>query len=161
MSRRIRVAGVPADFRVPRGWPTPTDRWIRTNAFWVPPLGWTPLPDLKPAPRHWTYWSPNPLWHKTRGAAYRGLRVWSRLTWIVLLGSAAAGWWARTVQAPAPVTTSLSILTATLIVVSLIGYIATYRSATSRALAQHAVVAAEGRTKRLTREYQRYLLDIS
>ena len=49
--RRIRVSGVRGDFLTPRGWPTPTDQWIRANTFWQPPEGWVPLPGLKPAPK--------------------------------------------------------------------------------------------------------------
>lgn len=59
---RARVPGVPADFRVPRGWPTPNDQWVRENALWIPPPGWTPLPGLRPAPAGWRYWRPNRLW---------------------------------------------------------------------------------------------------
>jgi hypothetical protein len=161
MTRRIRVAGVPADFRVPPGWPTPTDRWIRTNAFWVPPVDWTPLPGLKPAPRSWTYWSPNPLWRKTRSAAYRAHRIFARVTGILLLVVLAAGWAARAADAPAPALVSLAIVGLTLALAGLIGYLATYTFATDRALAHHALLAAEGRTQRLTREYQRYLLDVA
>ena len=161
MTRRIRVGGVPADFRVPRGWPVPTDRWVRTNALWIPPVGWTPLPGLEPAPRNWRYWSPNPLWHKTRGHVYRVPRMWGHVGGIALLGSAATRWWAHAAQVPDAVVTSLGILSTTVVFASLIGYISTHRSATHRALVRHAIGAAEGRTERLTREYQRYLLDLS
>lgn len=160
MARRIRVAGVPADFRVPRGWPTPTDRWIRANAFWVPPVDWTPLPEVPPAPHRWTFWTPNPLWNTTRAHVYSSLRVW---TWVGVAGfvlGVLTRVWAFAGDPPREMLTAAGLVTFALLATSLIGYAAGHRRLTQRALAQHAVAAAEGRTQRLTREYQRYLLDI-
>lgn len=159
MARRIRVAGVPADFRVPRGWPTPTDRWIRTNAFWVPPVDWAPMPGIPPAPAHWTFWVPNRLWDKTRGAVYGPLRRWSRLMFVALALQVLLRVWVVTSHPPLSVTSPVSSALAVAMMTGLIGYLIHHRRLTQRALAQHAILAAEGRTQRLTREYQRYLMD--
>lgn len=160
MARRIRVAGVPADLRVPRGWPAPTDRWIRTNAFWVPPADWTPMPGVRPAPANWTFWVPNRLWEQTREAVYRPLRVWNR---VVIAGVALSillrVWVAMTVP-PTGVTTLIWVVWLLAMIIGFVGYITHRRRLTQRALARHAILAAEGRTQRLTREYQRYLVDV-
>jgi hypothetical protein len=73
---RARVPGVPVDFRVPRGWPTPNDRWVRENAMWVPPPGWTPLPGLRPAPAGWRFWRPNRLWPIVARTHLKRSRTW-------------------------------------------------------------------------------------
>jgi hypothetical protein len=89
---------VPADFRVPRGWPTPTDKWVRDNAFWQPAAGWSPPEAAAAAPDGWEFWTPNKLWWQTTGAYYRSIAIWGRLSnWlgylfvVALIGSAFLG----------------------------------------------------------------------
>lgn len=160
MARRIRVAGVPADFRVPRGWPTPTDRWIRTNAFWVPPADWTPVPGMRPAPANWTFWVPNRLWEQTREAVYHPLRVWNRLITAAVALHLLLGAWRILGDLPSLIASFAPPLLFTAIIIGFVGYLTHRRRLTQRALARHAILAAEGRTQRLTREYQRYLVDV-
>ena len=76
--RRIRVAGVRGDFLTPRGWPAPTDQWIRANTFWQPPADWTPLPGLKPAPKGWQFWTTNRTWDIAAATYYAPLQGWMR-----------------------------------------------------------------------------------
>ena len=158
MARTVRVAGVPGDFRVPRGWPTPTDRWIRANAFWVPPTGWTPTPGLRPAPAGWRFWRANPLWLRSKGHLYSRVNMLSR-----------SGGVAVVVAIAARIASSLTGLEALAIVslvawcaglVSYVAYFVLYVRITRRALREFAQLAEASRHQHLTREYQRYLLDV-
>ncbi|MGN6221891.1 MAG: hypothetical protein ACTHNQ_20520 [Microbacterium sp.] len=155
-SKRIRVPGVPADFRVPPGWPSPTDKWIRDNALWQPPEGWTPVPSVAAAPSEWRYWVPNKLWVQTTGAYYASIAIWARLSnwcaalWLVaFVGAAFLGF-----------SPMLRIVAWSAAAASL-GFLIVHESLKARMsktlLAEFAVVAQHGRQQRLTREYQRYL----
>ena len=156
--RKVRVPGVPADFRVPPGWPTPTDRWVRANTFWQPPAGWAPLPDTPAAPDGWRYWDPNPEWDRRYAANYRDIAVWARVpnvlavVWLLIV---VAGFFAPEVVALA-ILGWLALLAA---FGCLIVHEVLRRRITRRALAYLAGVAADARGKNLIREYQRYLMD--
>lgn len=150
------MAGVPADFRVPRGWPTPTDKWIRENAFWQPPPGWSPTPTATAAPDGWEFWTPNKLWWQTTGASYQSITLWGRLSnWlgylflVTLIGSAFIG--------PSPMLRLVGYSAALASIALLIVHESLKARLSKRLLAQFAVVAQRGRQERLTREYQRYL----
>ncbi|WEK13886.1 MAG: hypothetical protein P0Y48_01350 [Candidatus Microbacterium phytovorans] len=157
MARTIRVAGVPADFRVPRGWPVPTDRWIRTNAFWVPPADWTPTTHLRPAPRGWRFWQPNPLWSQSQAQLYRRARIWLYAGFTLMLlgvGSRILGSVTRD--------DAFALLSFALLGVALASYIVhavVWARITRGTLQRFAEIAEESRRRYLTREYQRYLLD--
>jgi hypothetical protein len=152
------VPGVPADFRVPPGWPTPTDRWVRANTFWQPPAGWAPLPDTPAAPDGWRYWDPNPEWDRRYAANYRHIAVWGRVpnvlavVWLLLV---VASFFAPEVVAFA--------LLGWLALLAAFGCLVVHevlrRRITKRALTYLAGVAADARGKNLIREYQRYLMD--
>jgi hypothetical protein len=156
--RKVRVPGVPADFRVPPGWPTPTDRWVRANTFWQPPAGWAPLPDTPAAPDGWRYWDPNPEWDRRYAANYRHIAVWGRVpnvlavVWLLLV---VASFFAPEVVAFA--------LLGWLALLAAFGCLVVHevlrRRITKRALTYLAGVAADARGKNLIREYQRYLMD--
>ena len=156
--RKVRVPGVPADFRVPPGWPTPTDRWVRANAFWQPPAGWVPLPDTRPAPDGWRYWDPNPEWDRRYAANYRDIAVWGRVPNVLAVV------WLLIVVASffAPEVAALAIL-GWLALLAAFGCLIVHevlrRRITQRALSYLAGVAADARGKNLIREYQRYLMD--
>lgn len=152
------MPGVPADFRVPPGWPTPTDRWVRANTFWQPPAGWVPLPDTRPAPGGWRYWDPNPEWDRRYAANYRDIAVWG---WVP---NVLAVVWLLIVVASffAPEVAALAIL-GWLALLAAFGCLIVHevlrRRITQRALTYLAGVAADARGKNLIREYQRYLMD--
>jgi hypothetical protein len=153
---RIRAAGVPADFRVPRGWPTPTDKWVRDNAFWQPPAGWSPTRATAAAPEGWEFWTPNKLWWRTTGAYYRPIAIWGRLSnWLGLLwlatlvGSALFGF--------SPMLRLVGFSAALASITLLIVHESLKARLSKRLLAEFAVVAQRGRHDRLTRDYQRYL----
>lgn len=154
--RRIRVRGVPADFRVPRGWPTPTDRWIRANAFWQPPAGWTPLSGLRPAPRGWTFWVPNPLMARSRAGMYRGATIWSQAGGLLFIAAIAARIAFTTMDVPVGTLGQVFALAGA---ACMVGFIVAHRYTTTRALEQFSALARAGRAARLTREYQKYLVD--
>ena len=154
-ARRVRVPGVPVDFRVPVGWPTPTDRWVQDNAFWRPSPGWTPRPGLQPAPKGWRYWSPNPGWRNATTPVYRSIRPWARASAIVgalslivvvlslfaeISGVAQALGWTFGVVAA----TSVAI------------YGMLRRRLTRVLMVEAAAVAEQARWQRMVREYQRY-----
>ena len=159
-ARRIRVPGVPADFRVPRGWPTPTDKWVRDNAFWHPPADWTPLPSLPAAPDSWVYWVPNKLWNKSMGGHFRSIAVWaSASNWLGLV------WLITLVAGPligySPLLRVFG-LTAGLASLALAVLHEGMKSRrTKRLITEFAIVAHRGRHERLIREYQRYLTAVS
>jgi len=142
---------------VPRGWPIPTDRWVRVNTFWQPPAGWVPLPDTPPAPEGWRFWEPNPEWDRRYAANYRDIAVWGRVpnvlavVWLLIV---VAGFFA-------PEVVGLAIA-GWLVLVAAFGCLIVHevlrRRLTNRGLAQLAGVAAEARGKYLIREYQRYLM---
>ena len=155
-SKRIRVPGVPADFWVPPGWPTPTDKWIRDNAFWQPPSGWTPLPGTVMAPPEWRYWTPNKLWSQTTGAYYSAIGIWTSLAnW------AAAVWIVAFVASPFLGYPPTLRIVAWCAAIASLSFIVVHESLkariSKRLLAQFALMAQRGRQERLTREYQRYL----
>lgn len=152
----MRVAGVPADFRVPRGWPTPTDQWVRANALWQPPIGWSPPQTSTPAPEGWEFWSPNKLWWQTTGAYYRPLAVWRRLSnglgaVFIVTGLASA------IIGPSPMLRLVAYSAALASLALLVVHEVLKARLSKRLLAQFAAVAQRGRTDRLTHEYQRYL----
>ncbi len=153
---RIRVAGVPADFRVPRGWPTPTDRWVRDNAFWLPPADWSPTPSTPAAPEGWEFWAPNKLWWQTTGAHYRSIAIWGRLSnWLALVFLATLI--AAAFIGPSPLLALVRFSAALASITLLIIHESLKARLTKKLLARFAVVAQRGRQERLTREYQRYL----
>ena len=155
--RRIRVAGVRGDFLVPRGWPTPTDHWIRVNTFWQPPRDWTPLPGLKPAPAGWQFWVPNKTWDLAAAKYYRPLQAWMRASNIAGVACLAALIGATLLHTP--------ILRLAALLFLLIGIICLmvlrlkWRSMTAQLLAHATRGAERARNERLAREYQRYLVD--
>jgi hypothetical protein len=158
VTKRVRVPGVPVDFRVPRGWPTPTDRWIRENVLWSPPPGWTPLPGAPSAPSGWQYWTPNDQWSTFTATYYRPIRKWNRTAnWLGVL------WIVATV---AGIVYPASIPFHAVAVVALlagVGFALAYQALDARTtrdiLANLAIVADQERARRLTRAYQRYLTD--
>lgn len=154
------MAGVPADFRVPRGWATPTDRWVRDNAFWIPPAGWSPTPSTPAAPDRWEFWAPNKLWWQTTGAYYQSIAIWGRLSnWLALvflatlIGAVFIG--------TSPLLTMVRLSAALASITLLIIHESLKARLTRKLLAQFAVHAQHGRQERLTREYQRYLTAIA
>jgi len=48
----------PLRFRTPPGWPTPSPEWVERFQGAEPAAGWTPAPDVPPAPRGWLFWVP-------------------------------------------------------------------------------------------------------
>ncbi len=157
-SKRARVPGLPADFRVPRGWPTPTDRWLRENALWVPPAGWAPLPDTPPAPVGWRFWSPNKLWRVIAGQYYTGI-AWMRRTanWLGVLWIVAAV--AAAVVHGSLLFSGIAAIALLAGVVLEIRFRVRVHRITVALLAGFAVVADRERTARLTTAYQSYLRD--
>ncbi|NLP82808.1 hypothetical protein HF576_03015 [Microbacterium sp. CFH 90308] len=156
--RVIRVPNVAADFRVPPGWPAPTNAWIRANAFWNPPEGWVPLDHLRPAPTGWKYWRPNPTWNRMsarlfgRVNALRRVGDWLVIVWIVLL----------IVRLSLPPLAALNVLSITCALAALACLIIAegLRARQTRsAMKRIASVALEEREKRLVRNYQKYLLE--
>lgn len=150
------MAGVPADFRVPRGWATPTDTWVRDNAFWMPPADWSPTPSTPAAPEGWEFWTPNKLWWQTTGAYYQSIAIWGRLSnWLaiaflaMLIGAVFIG--------PSPLLTSLRLSAALASIALLIVHETLKARLTRKLLAEFGVLAQRGRQERLIREYQRYL----
>lgn len=159
-TRRVRVPGVPADFRVPSGWPTPIDRWVQDNAFWQPPPGWTPRPGLRPAPDRWRYWSPNPAWRAAMAPVLRSIRPWAQAAgvlgavWLVVLLIAL---WAG----PSPVTVVAGGSLGVGAIACLVVYILFRDSLVRRVMAEAAIVAERERRARMMLEYQRYLRAVS
>jgi hypothetical protein len=158
VTKRVRVPGVPVDFRVPRGWPTPTDRWIRENALWSPPAGWTPLPGVAPAPANWSFWMPNELWHAYTSDFYGPIRKWNRTAnglGVLWIAATAAG-----IVFPASLAFHALAIAA---LVAGVSFALTYQALSARTtravLANLAIIADEERAKRLTRAYQLYLMD--
>ncbi len=157
--RRIRVARVHADFMTPRGWPTPTDAWIRANVFWQPPAGWTPVPGLRPAPDGWRFWAPIPEWGRTAAGFLRPVMVWTRLGNWSLIGALVFSIASALLGEPDLRWGSVACFAVT--GVSLVIFMATYVRR-RRLLYARAVEAAEvQRAARLTRAYQSYLRDAS
>jgi hypothetical protein len=159
--RRIRVAGVTADFRVPRGWPTPTDRWVRENAFWQPPTGWAPIDGLRPAPPGWQFWQPNPAWRGVAGRYLEPARMWMRASTWFAAASVVVG--LATLLLPVngiPVAPSgwLTVLVACAFLCAIVA-LGVRRRLMSRALTALTDMAEQSRTERLVKAYQRYLLD--
>ena len=48
----------PFRFRTPPGWPTPSAEWVELHQGARPALGWSPAPDVAPAPANWDFWRP-------------------------------------------------------------------------------------------------------
>mgnify|MGYP003582515305 CR=1 FL=1 len=154
LRRRVRVPGVPVDFRVPAGWPTPTDRWIQDNVFWQPVSGWTPRSELQPAPEGWRYWSPNPEWRGATAPAYRFTRVWARVA--ALLGIPCIVLVVVALFAGIPLVVQVFGWVVGAIAIScLVVYGIVRRRITHRVLMEAALIAAQERRERLIREYQR------
>jgi hypothetical protein len=154
-SRRIHVEGVPADLLIPRGWPIPTDKWVRDNALWNPPPGWTPVPNASPAPAEWSFWTTNKLWWQITGAHFQPIRILLRLSnWLSLAGIAllVAG---ALLDSPGLRAVGVVVMVASL-ALGITHEVLKARMAKTL-LAKFAVVAERGRRERLTREYQRYL----
>jgi hypothetical protein len=156
LAQRIRLPGLAADFHVPRGWPTPTDRWVRENLFWQPPHAWTPRPGLKAAPAAWRFWLPNDNWRATSSRHYRTVTVWLKASSWLGLGFLVVS----TISALLGFPTGLRVL-AILTVLACAVCVATHevlrRRMTRRVLEALEAVAERERTQRLTREYQQYL----
>lgn len=156
LAKRIRVLGLAADFRVPRGWPTPTDRWIRDNVFWQPPPGWTPRQGVVPAPANWRYWLPNETWKATSARHFRPISVWLHTSeWLALAFIALA-----TISAflDYPLILRVSgIAIAIAAAFCLVVYLVRRDRMTRRVLEALHVVADRERRQRLTRGYQQYL----
>ena len=156
---KVRIPGLAADFRVPRGWPVPTDSWLRSNAFWDPPEGWVPLPGLPRAPAGWRFWQPNDQWQRGNPALYRPTLIWLRassvLGWLFLatLASSALLRLGGTDVVLWPVGVALLAAGSMCFVA---GEVIRGRI-TRSAMVQIAVLAAAERERRLVREYQRYL----
>ncbi|WP_137843739.1 hypothetical protein [Microbacterium sp. 2FI] len=150
------MPGVPADFRVPPDWPSPTDKWIRDNALWHPPEGWTPVPAATAAPPAWRYWVPNKLWAQTTGAHYRSIAIWARLSnlcaalWLVALAASAF-------LGSSPMLRIVGWSAAVASLALLIVHESFKAHMSKKLLAQFETLAQHGRQQRLTREYQRYL----
>ncbi len=47
---------LPFRFRTPPGWPSPSDDWVAGHPLVEPVPGWTPVPDVPPAPTGWVFW---------------------------------------------------------------------------------------------------------
>ncbi|WP_426320726.1 hypothetical protein [Microbacterium sp. E-13] len=151
---------MPADFRVPTGWATPTNKWVRDNALWVPPEDWSPTPGTPAAPAGWQFWAPNKLWWQTTGAYYRSIAIWARLSnWLglvflaTLISTAFIG--------PSPLLALVRVAAALASITLLIVHESLKARLTKKLLAQFAVLAHNGRQERLTREYQRYLTAVA
>jgi len=154
------VSGVPADFRVPPGWPVPTDRWVRANTFWQPPAGWMPISGIPPAPEGWRFWAPNPEWDRRYAANYRSIAMWGRIPnvlAVVWLLTIVASFFVPENPAPA-IAAWLALLAA---FGCLVVHEVLRRRMTRRALTHLAGVAADARGKYLIREYQRYLVEVA
>jgi hypothetical protein len=141
---------------VPPGWPTPTDKWIRDNAFWQPPTGWTPIEKVRAAPEGWQFWTTNKLWQRSIGDRLRSVVILRRIAnWLALI------WLATLVAAfllDYPPLLRLVGFAAALSAFGLVVVSEVLRARKSkRLIAEFAVVAERGRRDRLTREYQRYL----
>ncbi|WP_374975053.1 hypothetical protein ACEYYH_14490 [Microbacterium trichothecenolyticum] len=143
------------DFRVPVGWPTPADWWVRENLFWQPPPGWTPRAGLAPPSKGWRYWTPNPGWRKATAPAYRFIRHWARAA--VLLG------------VPCLILAVVSLVVDIPLVAQVVGWafgtlatgcVVVYgilrRRITRGVLDEAASLAAQERRERMVHEYQRY-----
>lgn len=155
--RRIRVAGVRGDFLTPRGWPTPTDDWIRENAFWQPPVGWTPLPGLKPAPAGWQFWTTNPTWDAAATAWYAPIRGWYRAFMI-----ASSACWPAFIAAAVFHINALRLAAFVFFLIGflcLVAYEVRKRRMTAEMFLRVTTGATRRRDERLVREYQSYLRD--
>lgn len=157
-ARRIRVAGVRGDFRTPRGWPTPTDEWIRHNAFWQPPPGWTPKPGLKPAPADWQFWTTNDTWDAAATKYYEPIQGWMNSFYI-------AGATSTVIFISNFFFLRLHFLPLFACIIFAIAFICLVvfevrKRRMNAELFVHATRGAEkARNERLAREYQRYLMD--
>lgn len=157
--RRIRVAGARGDFLTPRGWPTPTDQWIRANTFWQPPEGWTPTPGLKPAPKGWRFWTTNKTWDVAATKYYAPLQAWMRASNIAGVACIMALVGAALLHLPLLRLAAMLFLLIGL--VCLIVFRARRKRMTTELLTHVTKGAERARNERLAREYQRYLLDAS
>ena len=156
LARRIRVPGLAADFHVPRGWPTPTDRWIRENLFWRPPRGWTPRRGLRGAPAGWNYWLPNPHWKATSAVHYRRIAPWMRAAaWLGLAGLVVTAI-SSFLGFPMPLVALGPIIVFAALTCVVVHTVLSTRL-NRRILGELEAVAERRRTERLTREYQQYL----
>lgn len=159
-ARLIRVPGIPADLRIPRHWPTPTDKWVRDNAFWHPPAGWTPVPGKDPAPEGWTYWVANPLWSRAMAPHFRAIAALRRVA-----NGLCVVWVAALIASPflgyPPPLRALGLLAMLACSISFISYEVLRARTTKRLLQEFAVLAHRGRAERLTSEYQRYLTAVA
>lgn len=158
-SRRIRIRGVAADFRVPRGWPTPTERWIRENVFWTPPEAWMPRPDLSPAPIGWNFWLPNKHWYAITARMYRGLNRWLHVAaWLfvlrVVVGTVVA------FIGSSPLTQAIGVSFGLAAIVCVVTHSILRARMTRRLLRGAEELAARQRSERLVREYQHYLVAV-
>lgn len=157
--RRIRVAGVRGDFRAPRGWPTPTDDWIRANTFWQPPAGWTPLPGLKPAPKNWRFWTTNKTWDVAATNYYAPLQGWMRAFNIAAFATTAT--LIAAFVAHLPVLRVAALLFFAIAFTCLVVFHVRKKRMTAELLTHFTRGAERARAERLAREYQRYLMDAS
>nr|WP_274636519.1 hypothetical protein [Microbacterium bovistercoris] len=156
-ARRIRVPGVAADFRVPPGWTTPTDQWIRENAFWRPPAEWTPRDGLPLAPADWVFWLPNTHWYATGTSMYRGVMRWqTSAAWLALASILVTT--ASAFLSAFPLVRLAGTALGAAMLACLIVYTVLRARTTRRLFRQLESEADRRRSQRLTREYQRYLV---
>jgi hypothetical protein len=154
------VPGVPADFRLPRGWPTPTDKWVRENAFWQPPPGWTPVAGARAAPEDWSYWVPNTLWTRVAAPRSGSIAPFVRIAnWLVIVYIAARV--AGLFLGNPPALAAIALIPMIGAIVCFVTYGVLRRRLTRQLMVEFAVLAQRGRTERLTKEYQRYLTAMS
>lgn len=147
------------DFLTPRGWPTPTDTWIRANTFWQPPEGWTPAPGLKPAPKGWRFWTTNKTWDIAARKYYAPLRGWVRASNIA--GIVCTATFVTAFLMHLPILRVAAISFALIAFICLAVHEVKKRRMTTELLAHVTTGAERARNERLAREYQRYLLDAS
>jgi hypothetical protein len=64
----VPATPLPLRFALPPGWPSPSVDWVAANQGWDPPVGWTPVPGVAPAPAGWVWWSRDPVgWRAMAG----------------------------------------------------------------------------------------------
>ncbi|MDL5351450.1 hypothetical protein [Microbacterium sp. zg-YB36] len=148
---------------MPPKWPIPTDKWIRANAFWEPPVDWIPIGGLPSAPADWQFWKPNPQFQPRRIATDATLAMWRRISNV--LATVMVVTFAVNVLLPLAgaerVPTLAFIVSAAACgnVVCLLVRESRKAQLIRHSAAHAAIGAAEERQRRLVRDYQAYLAD--
>lgn len=63
----VAADGAPLSFRVPPGWPAPSEMWVYLNQAWMPPTAaWVPRANVPAPPLDWEYWAPTPVFDELR-----------------------------------------------------------------------------------------------